>query len=621
VLSAFTAASVALFLVPIGCLLVLRSRRDVTLAELALCIPVGFALDLLLTMLLARVVRLEVATWLSRLVFVALAGAHVARKRRRGERLEWPVAVGSSEIGAVLVGVVSAAFLSYSMSRWFWVWDREWHAPFAAVLRGETLPFHNVYEREPPLRYHHTGDVVVAMFQALSFDAMHSTRALGVSHDVMSALIGASIGLLSRDFLGASPWVSGLVALMVILAGPVQFLPFNNFEGLSDFSNITLTFRPHGIVAAVLLVGVGGALMAHFRHDAWDSRISALALVPMYALLSITDELSTALVGLSLGAAWLVRPTLLARRWFVGAGILVALVALILVSNRVFSGTLGWQDGPVNQVAIVDARIPGFFNTPVPVLERWPESGIRIVQDLPFLVPFVAILAAFALRPSWRDRAPLVFLIVIVVASVFAYFKVELNHRTFEGHRFVTAIRWLVPLMGLLWLARMPRGSVVHAVMWSSLAIGAMATLAFVYVRMDQKTTDWHLLQESEYSVDCRSAMGSRFSDVPMPTFIDDGIWYLYSGCRPVFSPGGVGVEGREKGVMAAGNPRKGVDAIRAFATEIWHPGEPLQVVCPRRGPESSICARARAIGACSQPGSDVDLCMVDGDRIQELAK
>ena len=88
------AVAVAVYLVPIAVVLALSARRDRSLAWMAAAIPAVVAADLLGTMLLCWVLRLELAAGVSRVLWIA-GGAlwYDRRHRRRGLRLERPAAV------------------------------------------------------------------------------------------------------------------------------------------------------------------------------------------------------------------------------------------------------------------------------------------------------------------------------------------------------------------------------------------------------------------------------------------------------------------------------------------------------------------------------------------------
>ena len=139
--------AVAVYLVPIGVVLALSARRDRSLAWFAAAIPAVVAVDLLGTIILCRLLRLEIAAGVGRLAWI-VGGAvwYDRRQRRRGLRLEWPTAIDRRVVAAVVLAAITAAVLSLILSRPYAIWDRELHIPVVAALRGQRLPFQNSYD-------------------------------------------------------------------------------------------------------------------------------------------------------------------------------------------------------------------------------------------------------------------------------------------------------------------------------------------------------------------------------------------------------------------------------------------------------------------------------------------
>jgi hypothetical protein len=248
-----------------------------------------------------------------------------------------------------------------------------------------------------------------------------------------------------------------------------------------------------------------------------------------------------------------------------------------------------------------------------------PEVWIRVLLDgVPILGPLVAVSIAFAVRPTREHLAPFAFTWAVALSSYGAYFFIELNHRTGEGHRFMTALRYVMPILGVLWLAVAPRLVLSQVLAVGTVAASAFCTIGFATYRLEEITASVSLngMNEYQYAIDCRKAMGSRFGERPLPTYIDQRIWYLYAGCHPVFAPGGVGVD---KKVLACGWPQYGGAALNELRTEMVRPGEPLRVACSTRVAGDDVCTRARQIGPCAAAGTDVDVCTIPADRLKEL--
>ena len=129
--------------------------------------------------------------------------------------------------------------------------------PFTAALRVQRMPFRNVYEPDLTLRYHMAGDVFAALFQSLSFARMNASRALSVAHDLQSALLVGSIAMIFRARTPWSPIVAALAAAVPFLVGPMGYYygAMGMYQGFADFSNFTLSFRPHCMLSLLMLVG------------------------------------------------------------------------------------------------------------------------------------------------------------------------------------------------------------------------------------------------------------------------------------------------------------------------------------------------------------------------------
>src|SRR6266498_2191351 len=188
------ALAVAVYLVPIAVVVALSARRDRPLAWMAAAIPAVVAADLVGTMMLCWIFRLEVAAGVSRALWIAGAALWYDRRHRRpGLPLERPAAVDRHVLAGLAAAALVAIALSVILSRPYALWDRELHIPLVAALRGQRLPFQNSYDPGIALHYHFSGDVLAAMLQTYSLDVLNASLALSLAHDVMFALIGVTL--------------------------------------------------------------------------------------------------------------------------------------------------------------------------------------------------------------------------------------------------------------------------------------------------------------------------------------------------------------------------------------------------------------------------------------------
>src|SRR5450432_750736 len=223
-LVSLTVLACALYLVPLAALVaVLREALDDAL-DLASMMGVVFCADVLGTLVLTHVLRVDAAAFVRTALLLGVTLVIAVGRVRRGE----PVLRGrgprmSGDLVALGVGAAAAFALSLYASSHFLIWDREWHVPFAASLRAQRMPFVNVYDPHTPLHYHLAGDAFAATLQSLSFAAMGASRSLSLGHDLQAAVAGGIVALLLRALCAWSPAVAGLAALIPLVAGPMAF--------------------------------------------------------------------------------------------------------------------------------------------------------------------------------------------------------------------------------------------------------------------------------------------------------------------------------------------------------------------------------------------------------------
>ena len=179
------AIAVALFLLPVFVMQLARSRHDRKIWEIALDVPFAVALDLLGVLLLARAMPLERAVLVSRPLWIVGGMVYVAYRLRSGTGPTWPRAIGGRELLLAAVATAVAVYLSTELFRSCLNADRHWHIPLVTSLRGQRIPFANVYEPKSILGYHYTGDVLAAMLQTLSFGIIHSSHALSLASHLL----------------------------------------------------------------------------------------------------------------------------------------------------------------------------------------------------------------------------------------------------------------------------------------------------------------------------------------------------------------------------------------------------------------------------------------------------
>jgi hypothetical protein len=615
-LASLSLLACALYLVPLAALVALARSDAEDALDLACAVGVAFCADLLVTLLLTRLFRVETAAFVRTALLLALVAAVAVRRVRRGEPALRPLGrLARGDLAALALGAVFAFALSAFASAQYFIWDREWHAPFVASLRAQRMPFLNVYDPHALFRYHHAGDVFAASLQSLSFVAMSASRALSLSHDLQSAITGGIVALALRALCAWPPASAALAALVPLLAGPMTFRVINDaptlgaFEGDSDFNNYSLSFRPHCIVAGLVLV----AFLAHVMRLARDRdagrapdwrRPASLAL--LMAIASMTDEISSVLAGLALGVLWLRWPERFGPRRWHGAAVLAGLGAAALVTNIVFGGTLA-PGGPIQHAQWLAPRIPRLAANPLP-LGLDPKAWKIFFFDMGSLVLPALVMAGLVLASRTVRAATLpavLFAGLLAAGGLVLYLCFEVNGRWYEGHRFVTAGRFLVPMAALLCVARLPRTSFLSLVLLGPVLAGVFSSVGFILYRMPGKNADD---TEHQYDVDCRSEFGARLGDRVVPTYVDQPIWYPYAGCRPIFAAGHDG----PPGVVLAGFPKLGPGGFAKMDREQFAPGQPARVACPSDAKIATpLCKKAETVAACTPAGSRAVTCEV----------
>ncbi len=614
-----------IYLVPVVVLLTCRAHRERPLWATALDVPLAVACDLLLVLSISRFVTLEVAAWVSRGLWIAGGIVHFVRRRPSWPReAARPALVAAGLSGAVALGLSMLASRPYS------IWDRKWHTPLTASLRGQRIPFANVFARHEVLHYHFTGDAHAAMVQAFSFDVIHASLALSVAHDILFGLIGVTYGLLLAglrvDLRRGS--LAVLATLVALLAGPYTF--YRNpaqphSDGYSVLGFFTMSFRPHDALAGLFYLGIVGALAARV----WDDddagvplRDTVPALLGSAAGLGISDEASLGLIGLSLGLTWLWYPRVLHPRRAGGVVILAGLLVAFLGPNLAFAASIA-PGAQRHTIALVPWRSPGCYTPPLS-LGTLKGAGLLLADLGPTALLCVGgVLGAVATR-SRRTGVLATLGAFLFALSALALTRLDVNHDALESHRFVTALIFLAPVLALLALLPGGASSSPRLRALGIAAFGAGAILGSV------STVDWiasvlpvrghhhdhFFTKENLYAIDCRHDFGAKLGDEARPEYLSKATWYAYAGCVPTFAPAG---HDNGEWALTIGNPLFDKAAARALRKTELGPDEPLTVVCPREaGPHDPVCAYATHNASCHEVGTRLTQCELS--REQEAA-
>ena len=425
----------ALTIVPVVVVVALVARRNGALWRLAAAIPAAVAVDLLATMLLCRILRLEVAAFTSRALWLGVGGWLLLRRRKQqGAGLEWPAALDRRALVALGLAALAAAVLSLVVSRPYAISGSRAAHPRRV---GAPRPADPVCER-------------VRTGRRLSLP-LHGQRPGGDGADVLVRRPERVAGALARTRHRVRPdralsrprdardqptpvhvVVLGVVA--VLLSGPclLRFGVGEPFLGYNYYSFYNWAFRPANSVSLLMLSGITAVLMARGCEPAapdTSGRAGLGALTAMVTVMAVTDETATGVLGLCLGIAWLADWRLLGPRRRDGALLLGALAVGFVVTNVLFDASL--TGGTPAKLALVAPRSPGVQQAALPLNTR--AAWVALIADT---VPIwaVAIAIAVATRRARRDladrragRSLLAFLAALFVVSLVGLTCVEGN--------------------------------------------------------------------------------------------------------------------------------------------------------------------------------------------------
>jgi len=362
---------------------------------------------------------------------------------------------------------------------------------------------------------------------------------------------------------------------------------------------------------------------------------ACLLAVVVIAILTVTDETSTAVLGLCLGAAWLVEPTLLAPTRRQGAAVLGGLAVAFVATNLLFDASLA-PGSPVQKIALCAPRSPGVQQPPLPLTTG--PGWVALIADT---VPIWAILAAIGMliaRSAPADRKPgrglLVFLCALAGVALVGLTAVEINRSPPESHRFLTAALFMFPVVGVLALDWWPPGTLRRVFVFGALALGAFSTLLWLSHYPKHPTPERWFRQHGPglHSESCRTTAAARLGQTPALVHVDANVFYSYAGCRPTFVAGKRGSQFEMKL-----RPTLGLDGFRQLDRETLKPDEAIDAICPAptatapgSGPASAsgdvdaVCgyALARAHARCEPEGSAYVRCPLSpADRRAILAR
>jgi hypothetical protein len=609
----WTAAAISLYLLPVLGFCLVRLRRGRTAIEAALDLPLAVALDLLLILLVSRLLRLDQAAFVARGVeLVSLGGVGWRRRAEIGAVLR---GVGFQRIVVPLLGALLALSLSVAISVPYAIWDRHWHIPLVASLRGQHAPFHNVYEPGRTFFYHYSGDALAAIIQSFSFVHLHSSAALSRAHDVFYAITGWFFVSALRAFgVRRTPLLLGLL-FCTLAAGPATVLfegTHRSGTGWSTINLLSLSFRPHEPLGYLFTIGLVCAGLAPLLVAAVEAKRSALLpLAASASVLALSDEPTLLLALGFVGMFWLVS----GRSW--REVLLIGLVpaAAIVLTVLVLGGTFA-PGAPKQAVELVAARLPGFYIASLPF--SGPDAWPALLRD--YLGPLGVMLAALVSALGRRDARGFGLMCAhaaLLGVSLIVLLFVRVNHDDMESHRAVTGIGLLTPLLLALWYARLPAGELrawVLGIGGAACALGAVSTLEWVrgVAKVDAPRLHSFWGDDWFYSTDCVKQTGAKLGEPALLSVGTKASWYLFAGCRPVFSVPGGPPGGH---VIVVGWPDAGAAAVSKTTEWAQALGQVRIFYANDEAEGNEASTLRRPAASCEAAGTKFQQCVVDGAR------
>jgi hypothetical protein len=618
----WNALALELYLLPLTVVFIARAQagREGWRAALDLCCVVS--LDLLSVLLLARLLTLEIATLVSRALWLVLGGLWIYS--RRSSIRGWLRQVEFRGWIAPLVCAAASVWLSTLISLPCNIWDRQWHIPLVGSMRGQHAPFFNLYEPGGALYYHYAGDAFAAMYQSLSFAHVQAASAIARSHDLLFGLFGlAMAGILPAFGLNRLVW-SLIATCASLLGGPLTLVLSGNARpelGRSVINLLSLSYRPHTPLAYLLILGFAGALLLPVvSRGQVPARAGRVCLFSCTAALVLTDETSLALLGVLLGVIWLLHAPALAESrkhgFLVGLGLLATIAGVIFCYGGSF--TFGAAQ-PASVALLPDYRVPGFYQDSIPLASS--KGVAALLTDLWAIaaVCLAGLLAAFTTR-----QRPVVVLwlgyAVMSAVGVLALTRLQVNGGSTECHRFATVSLFLAPLFGMSFAA-------VHGLAWTfETSRSLVALITGIGIGLPaMSTAEWALglfpprcLAEGHKTyteVDCRSFAGARSGDKAIIAYVDAHAWYEFAGCRPVRAPSDQQDKGGHQ--TFTGGQASGWQGVRML--DGWLNDKPLTMFCTADS-QDGVCARVRRTpGACRPEAGSFQRCTMSSELRKQL--
>ena len=122
----------------------------------------------------------------------------------------------------------------------------------------------------------------------------------------------------------------------------------------------------------------------------------------------------------------------------------------------------------------------------------------------------------------------------VTLLALVPFLCVDIGGYVYEGHRFLTSARLIVPLVAFMFAPRLTRASLASVVLLAPICAGVVVSFGFAYHRFPDIGHPEE--QAAEYPVNCRTEFGARLGDKMLPTYVDEPIWYRYAGCRPIYA-------------------------------------------------------------------------------------
>jgi len=580
------------------------------------------AADWLAILFVTRFVPLWIAAWIVRGAWIAFFAGDRVRQYRQGERMSFGP-LPWRRIATLSLLTTFSAMLSKAFSYRYVIWDRDWHIPLVSALRVQRLPFSNVFVPTSTLRYHHLGDVAAAVLQTFSLHRISAALALSLMHDLHLALITiTTYAVVRHTGLRVSRISAALFAASVPLAGPMSVLrtphPFSvhrslNFCGNGYLGFLTLSYRPHTVVAGFFLVALTGLVVARVAAPPsdrpTDSYFAAIA-ISCAGALSLLDETSLGIVGVGMGAAWLVAPDVYARDRWRSLAVLVAMAITIYVVTRFASGALA-PGGQVQDVELVPWHVLGLYDQPSFIFTK-PGAWQALRHDA---FPLYAIAGlAIVSAALCRDRvlaALATFFTVVAGLCLFAWMRVVVNADPTESQRFMTAGFFLSPLVAGIAFGRAPGRPILRAAVVVSVSLSALSTVLWYrsFYRETRDNNDVTNVFGHVYATNCRESTGAMNWGSPRLRYVEQAVLYTYSGCQPTLLAGATG------DVWSLPiHPRAGVEAIEILDhVSRIHPT--ISFICAAdRRLNDGWCMLVRSLVTCRRPNASATIteCPID---------